>query len=160
MNLKDELILEQSCPSVYKQHQEKLIHMFVSIRSYVRIYSKYTYFHIWERQNQRLKTGPGPILPTCPITRGIEQTGACHDRPPNGFSLALLFLVSLNRATSRNRGYVTSPVFQGNVTEGCRRWPWGKEFRLLAIYDIYIQEQKCTHLCVCTYIYIYSLTQI
>ena len=50
--------------------------------------------------------------------------------------MALLFLVILSHATSRDSGYVTSPAFHTFVTKGCWRGPSGTGFRLVAIYDL------------------------
>ena len=76
----------------------------------------------WERSKSKLCNRTGAH--TRDIPRYIENvTGRRLSRqaPP----LAVLFLVILSRATSRDKGYVTRPMFHTFVTEGCWRGPSG-----------------------------------
>ena len=103
------------------------------------------------RQNQRLVTGPGPTLAT-DLLQGVRnrQVSVATD----------LFSVIFNRATSRDRGYVTSPAFRGSVTVVCRSGSSGTGFRLIARYvhiAVYIHTHTYTDLHVCKYSFVLTL---
>ena len=75
-------------------------------------------------QNQRSVTGPRPTLTTYPVTKGMQQAGACREDP-----LINITVLSHPKLRDKPRQRVCNrPRASYLVTEGCWHGPSGTGF--------------------------------